>query len=72
MVDDAESIADIIIEPSRWSFENEYGLTIQFEPYEVAAYAYGAPTITIPWDSARADTHIEQSARTWPDSYLRD
>ena len=49
-VEKVEDIAEIVIDPSRWTFENSYGLVIQFEPYEVSAYAYGAPTITIPWD----------------------
>jgi uncharacterized protein len=40
----AESAAD----PTRWNFSAE-GLVIQYQPYEVTAYAYGAPTITIPW-----------------------
>jgi hypothetical protein len=25
------------------------GMLVQFQPYEVTAYAYGAPTVTIPW-----------------------
>ena len=35
-------------DPSRWNFSFE-GLVIQYQPYEVTAYAYGAPTVTIPW-----------------------
>ncbi|MDB5535209.1 MAG: hypothetical protein JWQ65_84 [Devosia sp.] len=46
-----ENLGAIITDPSRWSFGSDYGLTIQFEPYEVAAYAYGAPTIVVPWES---------------------
>ena len=42
--DAAKSAAD----PSRWNFSSE-GLVIQYQPYEVTAYAYGAPTVTIPW-----------------------
>ena len=49
-VETAGDIAEIVVEPTRWDFSNRYGLTIQFQPYEVAAYAYGAPTITIGWD----------------------
>ena len=48
-VEKAEDIAEIVIDPARWSFEDDYSLIIQFEPYEVSAYAYGAPTISIPW-----------------------
>jgi len=43
--DDAPKVA---ADPSRWSFSSE-GLVIQYQPYEVTAYAAGAPTITIPW-----------------------
>lgn len=48
-VEKAADIAEIVVEPARWDLSNAYGLVIQFEPYEVSAYAYGAPTITIPW-----------------------
>ena len=50
-VESAEDIKDVVTLPSRWSFENDYGLTIQFEPYEVSAYAYGAPTILVRWEN---------------------
>jgi uncharacterized protein YecT (DUF1311 family) len=53
-VEKAEDIAAVVIDPSRWNFEDSYGLVIQFEPYEVSAYAYGAPTITIPWEQLDA------------------
>lgn len=61
-VETAGDIAEIVVEPSRWDLSNDYGLTIQFQPYEVAAYAYGAPTITIPWDkldAIKAETQDE-------------
>ncbi|WP_375452583.1 DUF3298 domain-containing protein [uncultured Devosia sp.] len=51
MLDADQDIADVVTQPDRWSFSSPYGLTIQFQPYEVAAYAYGAPTILIPWES---------------------
>ena len=48
------SAADVALEavtdPTRWDLGNDYDLVIQFQPYEVAAYAYGAPTVTIPWE----------------------
>lgn len=53
-VDDKSEIAQTVLDPQAWSFERDQGLTIQFDPYEVAAYAYGAPTITIPWDKLDA------------------
>ena len=37
-----------VADPARWNFSDQ-GLIIQFQPYEVTAYAAGAPTITIPW-----------------------
>ena len=58
----AGDIAEIVVEPGRWDLSNDYGLTIQFQPYEVSAYAYGAPTITIPWgklDAIKAETQDE-------------
>lgn len=51
MLDKPEDIAAAVADPSRWSFDSDYGLTIQFQQYEVAAYAYGMPTILIPWES---------------------
>ena len=47
-----ESVKDIpewAADPSRWDFSQE-GLIVQFQPYEVTAYAAGSPTVTIPWD----------------------
>jgi len=47
-----ESRADVpkvAADPSRWIFGGE-GLEIIFQPYEVTAYAAGAPTVTIGWD----------------------
>jgi uncharacterized protein len=48
MLDDPNSINDLVIDPARWDFSTE-GLTIQFQPYEVAPYAAGAVTTTVPW-----------------------
>ena len=44
-----KSVIDSATDPSRWDFSDQ-GLVVQFEPYEVAAYAAGAVTVTIPWD----------------------
>ena len=41
--------------PLRWDFSEE-GLVIQFNIYEVTAYAMGAPTVTIPWGDLSAIT----------------
>lgn len=58
-VEAAGDIAELVVNPTRWDFSDDYGLVIQFQPYEVSAYAYGAPTITIPWeklDAIKAET----------------
>ena len=49
MLDEPRSIAAAVADPARWDFSDPYGLIIQFQPYEVAAYAYGAPTARIAW-----------------------
>lgn len=50
MWEDAKAdMPKVVADPSRWSFTDQ-GLVLQFEPYEVTAYAFGAPTVTIPWD----------------------
>jgi uncharacterized protein len=48
MLDDPSSINDLVVDPARWDFSAD-GLVLQFEPYEVAPYAAGAPTVVIPW-----------------------
>jgi uncharacterized protein len=50
--DDVKAIA---VDPLRWDFSEE-GLVIQFNIYEVTAYAMGAPTIAIPWSDLSAIT----------------
>lgn len=49
-VEKVSDIAEIVVDPTRWDLSDIYGLVIQFQPYEVASYADGAPTITIPWE----------------------
>lgn len=61
-VESAADIAETVVDPTTWDLSNDYGLVIQFQPYQVAAYAYGAPTITIPWeklDAIKAETQDE-------------
>jgi uncharacterized protein YecT (DUF1311 family) len=58
-----ESRADapkVAADPSRWSFSTE-GLVIQYQPYEVTAYAAGAPTVTIPW--AQLTDYLAEGAK---------
>jgi len=45
-----EDVGAAAANPQNWDF-SEQGLIVQFQPYEVTAYAYGAPTVTIPWDA---------------------
>lgn len=47
--DYAKNVADIAVNPERWMF-SDTGLTIQFNIYEITAYAAGAIEVTIPWD----------------------
>jgi uncharacterized protein YecT (DUF1311 family) len=58
-VESADDIAESVIDPTRWDLSNDYGLVIQFQPYEVSAYAYGGPTVLVSWDrldAIKADT----------------
>lgn len=50
--DSDEAVAGYAVDPARWDFAED-GLVIQFNIYEVTAYAGGAPTVTIPWDDLR-------------------
>jgi hypothetical protein len=60
MLDDPSYLADIVIDPTRWKLSDAYGLIIQFQPYEVAAYAYGAPTARVSWDAL--EDYLAESA----------
>lgn len=48
--DNLEDLMDAVIDPSRWNLSDPYGLVIQFQPYEISAYAYGAPTARVNWE----------------------
>lgn len=56
-----EDAAKSASDPGRWNFSTE-GLVIQYQPYEVTAYAYGAPTITIPW--AQLTDYLAENGQT--------
>ncbi|GLQ57099.1 DUF3298 domain-containing protein [Devosia nitrariae] len=56
-----DDIAEIVTNPERWIF-GDYGLSIQFQPYEVSAYAYGAPTATVKWENL--DGLLSESGQT--------
>lgn len=47
--DTDESVAAIAVDPGRWTFGDD-GLTVLFNPYEVASYARGPVEITLSWD----------------------
>ncbi len=50
MLDDPTTLAEYVIDPARWSF-GDNGLEIQFQQYEVTAYALGSPKVTIGWEA---------------------
>lgn len=50
MLDEYSPVDKVVVDPRRWDFSNRYGLTIRFQPYEIAAYAYGAPTALVRWE----------------------
>lgn len=52
-VERVESLRMLVAQPERWSFA-QAGLTVTFNPYEVAPYVAGAPEVTVPWSSLRA------------------
>lgn len=54
MLDDPSSLNNLVVDPTRWDFSKD-GLILQFEPYEIAPYAAGAPTVSIPWSDLTAD-----------------
>lgn len=47
-LDSFHKLRELAIDPSRWQF-GKNGLTLQFNPYEVAPYAAGMPVSEIPW-----------------------
>lgn len=58
--DDARpQVPELSADPSRWALSPE-GLSLTFQPYEVTAYAAGAPMVTIPW--AQLETWLAPGA----------
>lgn len=49
MLDDRRYIADAVADPARWTLSDPYALIIQFQPYEISSYAYGAPQARVRW-----------------------
>lgn len=54
MLDDISFLDTIVADPSRWDLSDPYALVIQFLPYEISAYAYGAPQVRVKWDDLDA------------------
>ena len=42
--------AGMAADPGRWDFSAE-GLIVNFNPYDVAAYAVGPVAVTVPWNA---------------------
>jgi len=59
-----DDILEIVSDPARWDFSDR-GLIIRFQPYEVSAYAYGAPTIDINWSELESWTTDEAYTLSW-------
>ncbi|MFZ9348426.1 MAG: DUF3298 domain-containing protein, partial [Arenimonas sp.] len=49
-IETSQELKKLVINPSHWQF-NAKELTISFNPYEVAPYAAGAPSVNLPWSS---------------------
>ncbi len=45
-----DDLGATVADPEKWRFDDA-GLVVQFQPYEITAYAYGAPTASIPWSA---------------------
>ncbi len=54
MLDDTSYLENIVVDPMRWDLSDPYALVIQFQPYEISAYAYGAPQVRVKWDDLDA------------------
>lgn len=53
MLEDSEvaGLMPVVTDPTRWNIADDYALLVQFQPYEVSAYAYGAPVARVPWSA---------------------
>jgi uncharacterized protein len=59
-----EDILGIVSDHARWDFSDR-GLIIRFQPYEVSAYAFGAPTIDINWSKLESWTTDDAYTLSW-------
>ncbi len=46
--EEIDGMEEMVADPTRWRFTSR-GIEFQFLPYEVAAYVYGLPAVTVPW-----------------------
>lgn len=60
MLDDTSYVAEIVADPTRWDLSDPYALVIQFQPYEISAYVYGAPQVRVKWEDLEA--YLAESA----------
>ena len=52
--DDFETaVAEAVADPARWRF-TQNAMEFRFQPYEITAYAAGAPVASVPWHDLRA------------------
>ncbi|WP_297109211.1 DUF3298 domain-containing protein [uncultured Devosia sp.] len=49
--DSLDGLNEVVTDPARWDVSDPYGLVVQFQPYEISAYAYGAPTARVSWEA---------------------
>lgn len=50
MLGETDYVSTIVADPTRWDLSDPYALVIQFQPYEISAYAYGAPQVRVKWE----------------------
>lgn len=53
-VKDADELMEAVGDPTHWRIADE-GIAIQFQPYEVASYADGAPEAMVAWSDLEGD-----------------
>jgi len=55
-----DDLMEAVSDPNRWNLSDPYGLIIQFQPYEISSYAYGAPTARVSWEAL--EPYLAESA----------
>ena len=62
VIKDKNELQPLVESPSSWSFEPD-GLIVNFNPYNVASYADGSPSVFIPWSALRR--YIAPNSPIW-------